>query len=465
MLASKLLSAAGGTETLWVDEVFSSWLYTGNGSTQTITNGIDLAGKGGLVITKNRSSGAGAGVHPFTWTDTIQGARNVLYSDRTDQTFVGSNYGAYSFLSSGFTLGNSIVDNRSGDPHLSLTFRKAAKFFDCGTYTGNGTTRSIGHALTSAPGFLIVKRTDATGGWIALHRTGFSSSWGFRRLDTTDTFLDVNSYPTYFGNGTSFVAPTATEFTVNVNADLNASGGTYVWYAFAHDTSTDGIIQCGSFTTDGSGNATVNLGWEPQFVLSKRSSLAGTNWQMVDSMRGFTVSSPDPTLEPNTSRAEQADNWATITSTGFEGPFASNSQTYIYLAIRRPNKPPTSGTQVYNAIARTGTGAAATVTGVGFAPDLGITSRRNGTGIYPVFIDRLRGTSTVLGGMSMTGDETSNNGYLTAGEFLFNMDGFALGSGSGTYGYFNYNTYPTSTTSSAAPPVCLMWWLIRVTTH
>ena len=42
MLATKLLSAmAGGEETLYVDDVFSAYTYIGNGSTQTITNGID----------------------------------------------------------------------------------------------------------------------------------------------------------------------------------------------------------------------------------------------------------------------------------------------------------------------------------------------------------------------------------------------------------------------------------------
>lgn len=56
---------------------------------------------------------------------------------------------------------------------------------------------------------------------------------------------------------------------------------------------------------------------------------------------------------------------------------AGNGYTYIYMAIRRPNKPPTLGTQVYNAIARTGTGAAATVNGVGFAPDLVIPQARS----------------------------------------------------------------------------------------
>jgi hypothetical protein len=58
MLSTKLKEAAGNSAdaTLYVDDVFSTWLYTGNGSTQTITNGIDLAGKGGLVWFKDRTN-------------------------------------------------------------------------------------------------------------------------------------------------------------------------------------------------------------------------------------------------------------------------------------------------------------------------------------------------------------------------------------------------------------------------
>jgi hypothetical protein len=40
----------------YVDDVFSAYTYTGNGSTQTINNGIDLAGKGGLVWVKGRNT-------------------------------------------------------------------------------------------------------------------------------------------------------------------------------------------------------------------------------------------------------------------------------------------------------------------------------------------------------------------------------------------------------------------------
>jgi hypothetical protein len=50
-----LWPTAGNQKPL-IEDVFSTYLYTGNGSTQTITNGIDLAGEGGLVWSKARKS-------------------------------------------------------------------------------------------------------------------------------------------------------------------------------------------------------------------------------------------------------------------------------------------------------------------------------------------------------------------------------------------------------------------------
>jgi hypothetical protein len=53
----KLLQAAAGNaggDNLYVEDVFSTYLYEGNSSTQTITNGIDLDGEGGLVWLKIR---------------------------------------------------------------------------------------------------------------------------------------------------------------------------------------------------------------------------------------------------------------------------------------------------------------------------------------------------------------------------------------------------------------------------
>ena len=55
-VGTKLLQAAAGNagEAVYVDDVFSCFLYEGNATSRSIVNGIDLADKGGLVWTKNR---------------------------------------------------------------------------------------------------------------------------------------------------------------------------------------------------------------------------------------------------------------------------------------------------------------------------------------------------------------------------------------------------------------------------
>jgi hypothetical protein len=81
--------AAGGG--ILVQEVFSTTLYTGNGSTQTITNGIDLDGEGGLVWTKKRSS-ASQGDNMLRLIDTVDGAIKDANVSKLN-TAAAANYG------------------------------------------------------------------------------------------------------------------------------------------------------------------------------------------------------------------------------------------------------------------------------------------------------------------------------------------------------------------------------------
>ena len=392
MLSTKLKEAAGNSAdaTLYVNDVFSTYLYTGNDSTQTITNGIDLAGKGGMVWFKTRNQST---LHVAF--DTNRGVNNYIFPNSTDAQNI---YGAYndlltSFNSNGFSLGADGLGgiNGTGDTQVSWTFRKAAKFFDVVTYTGTGSAQNISHALGSIPGCIIFKRTSSSSNWTVYHRSVGNGS--NLLLNTTDV-PSVNS--TVFNN----TSPTSTVFTVGTSALTNASGSTYVAYLFAHDTDATGIIQCGSYTGNGSATGpVVTLGWEPQYLMIKNASGTG-NWQVIDSMRGMPVGYADATLQANLANAESSVEYLSPTATGFQITSTStevntNGSLYIYMAIRMPNKPPTTGTQVYNAIARTGTGAAATVTGVGFAPDLVLVDRRT-TSSGTVVADRLRGTPANL---------------------------------------------------------------------
>jgi len=56
------------------------------------------------------------------------------------------------FNSNGFSLGNNSSTNNTSDTFVSWTFRKAPKFFDVVSYTGDGTSnRQIPHNLGVDP--------------------------------------------------------------------------------------------------------------------------------------------------------------------------------------------------------------------------------------------------------------------------------------------------------------------------
>ena len=423
---------AGGGIPNFIEDVFSTYLYTGNSSTQTITNNIDLSTKGGLVWLKARSA-ANHGL-----VDTVRGFRSYLSSDSTAAAYTNVlGYDVTAFNANGFSLGPSqaVSTNTSGITYASWTFRKQPKFFTQGTFTGDGTTNKvITHDLNATTGFIIVKRTDDTGNWQCWHRTFTNKQTIF--LNTTGA---VQTYAT-----ADDITVTNTSFTVGTNQLFgNGSGFVYVYYVFAHDAGgfglagTDNVISCGSVVN--TGNPQVTLGYEPQWVLFK-SATSTSSWYIVDNMRGLAVGQDQAVLLPNSSVAEVTNsNYININATGF----TTNSslivgETLIYIAIRRgPMKVPTVGTSVYNAIARTGTGAAATVTGVGFAPDLMIVGNRTGvSGVTGHTADRLRGKFTALrtnAGVVEISDSSLTTGFL--------MDGVSLGDDSYDYGLNKVMTY------------------------
>ena len=77
-----MMGAAGAGEKTYVDDVFSTFLYegsrntNGSGSSDTINNGIDLAGEGGMIWLKGRTS------QPYDYAhgifDTVRGKTKNL---------------------------------------------------------------------------------------------------------------------------------------------------------------------------------------------------------------------------------------------------------------------------------------------------------------------------------------------------------------------------------------------------
>tara|TARA_B100001093_G_scaffold43590_1_gene36948 strand:+ start:3166 stop:5133 length:1968 start_codon:yes stop_codon:yes gene_type:complete len=387
--------AAGGAGPN-VENLFQTHLYTGNNSTQTITNNIDFSTEGGMLWIKARNDGGG----PQTLMDTARGANSSLRANTTGAAnTTTSSQDLASFNNNGFSLAQGWAENLNynNQPYVSHSFRKCPKFFTCLTYTGNGsgTDRTISHDLGSVPGCVIVKRVNGSGDWYVYHRglnnSGAAPEDQFLLLQGTDQ--GYNS--PYAWNDT---APTATDFTVRTVIS-NVSGATYVAYLWAHNdgdaefgnTGNQDIIKCGNFVTDGGGIADVDLGFEPQWIISKKINEA-SDWEMFDVLRGWTNNTTDGMdymLRANTSGSEYSgfDNRGHPTATGFRWQYTS-SDTYIYIAIRRPMAVPTSGTEVFDIdLANPGS---TTIT-TSFPVDFSLTAKRTGSAGNFGAIDRLRG--------------------------------------------------------------------------
>ena len=406
------------------------------GSSQTIVNNIDLSTKGGMTWIKARTQPAFPSNN--TLFDTVRGAGKYLISDASSAE---ANYptSLSSFNSNGFSLGADPTGtvNYSGNTYASWTFREQPKFFDIVTYTGNGVAgRQIAHSLGSAPGAIIVKGTSTANAWTVYHRSLNNASGGSLYLNSTSAQdLDPTNW-----NSTN---PTSSVFTLGSGA-TNTNGVTYVAYLFAHDaggfgaTGTDNVISCGSWTNDASGNATINLGYEPQYVMFKRTDNVGA-WNIIDTMRSFTVGGNDNLLFANTSGAELTTyDYGSPTATGFDVAGIGPSASFIYIAIRRgPMRTPTTGTSVFAPVARTGTGTTALVT-TNFVTDLSITQGRT-IGTEPSWINRLTGINALFS--STTGAE-STTAYGTNINPWDVMNGVELSTGpnfnGNTYGYANW---------------------------
>jgi hypothetical protein len=416
----------------YIEEVFSTYLYTGNGATQTITNGIDLSGKGGMVWGKSRSN-----AYDNFLADSVRGSSKLLYSNNTYAQQTDANVFS-SFNSNGFSLGigGAVSSNTNGATYVSWTFRKQPKFFDVVTYTGNGTAgRTIAHNLGSVPGCMIVKSTSDVVAWQVYHRS--TGATDFLVLNTTAaTQPSISPW-----NNT---APTSSVFTVGDGFGVNNNGSTYVAYLFAHDaggfglTGSDNVISCGAVTYDSTNGNTINLGYEAQFVILK-SATAVTQWYMQDIMRGM-ASGPDSgaRLFPNLSNAEDSGFIVGPTATGFniKPSFFSNGNNVIYIAIRRgPMKTPTIGTSVFKPTAYAGSEPTPQYFATGFTGDMNWYKYRDldiGTSVWGRLTGGAYGlvTSSNGGQVDISGDSGSQ---ILAAQFQRN-NGFSVGTGAANAG-------------------------------
>ena len=314
---------------------FNTLLYTGNGSTQSIT-GVGFRPDTSWI--KGRTN-----VYQHQIYDVVRGATEKILPSTNDAETTDANALA-SFDSDGFSLGSNVgvnqnainyvawnwkTDNTSGSSNTDGTITSTVSAnttsgFSIVSYTGNATAgATVGHGLSQAPEMLIVKQRDAVKHWSVLADS-----------DPTD-YLILNSDNAtaddiLFWNDT---APSASVFTLGSVDWVNNNTSTYIAYCFH---SVEGYSKVGSYTGNGiADGAFVYTGFRPAWVMIKRSSSA-ENWVIMDNKRN-TYNWVGARLYPDLNNAEGSSETIDFVSNGFKmrstNSITNAASTYIYLAF------------------------------------------------------------------------------------------------------------------------------------
>ena len=321
--------------------VMDATLYTGNGSTQTVTNAAGF--KPDWVWLKERSSTSSNNVY-----DSIRGTTKYLLTNATDAEGTDAT-SLTAFNSNGFSLGGAGFTNENAQTYVAWQWQagqgtnttntagtvtstvsvNTTAGFSIVLYTGNGGAMTMGHGLGVAPKLIILKDRDIGRPWPVYH--GSLATNQYLILNTTAAAATSTSY----WNNT---APTSTVFSVNgLEGNVGANGEKYVAYCWAEIA---GFSKFTSYTGNGSTDGPfVYCGFRPKYVMYKDTANGSTNWEVVDSARNTT--NPEFTrLFPNQSNAD--DNGVNpvmdFTANGFKirtSAFGANNNgnTHIVMAF------------------------------------------------------------------------------------------------------------------------------------
>jgi hypothetical protein len=325
-------------------EYFDTKLWTGNGSTQSIT-GLEFSPD--LVWIKMRSAAAGHRLY-----DAVRGATKFLVPQGTDAEATQS-AGLTSFDSAGFSLGSNFDHNNSSSTFVgwawdagsstasntdgSITASVRANQtagFSIVAYSGSGGTSTVGHGLNVKPSLVIIKsRSGSSHFWIVGHSALSSNEVLYLNTDIAAEDITSENH-----GGVDLVNSTSSTVKLlagQQSADsVNRSGENFIAYCFAP---VAGYSAFGSYEGNGSTDGPfVHLGFKPSWIIIKNSS-ATENWYILDTTRDESNVSGTQ-LKANTSDAEDSFSLLDLLSNGFKirnsnASYNTNGSTYVWGAF------------------------------------------------------------------------------------------------------------------------------------
>ena len=196
--------------------------YDGTGANATHSHNLNAVPE--LIITKSRSQ---AGEHWWVYSSaTGAGKALKLNSTGAEDSWTGF-WNNTAPTSSVFSTTGYDGNNGSGKTYIAYLFATLPGISKVGSYTGTGNAINVDCGFTSGARFIMIKRTDNTGGWYV-----WDTAQGV--VSGNDPYILLNDTSAQVTN-TDYVDPLNAGFTVTSSAPaaLNTSGGTYIFLAIA----------------------------------------------------------------------------------------------------------------------------------------------------------------------------------------------------------------------------------------
>ena len=209
------------TSTVRANPTYGQSIVSYNGTEANATVGHGLSSAPEMIITKSRGHTSDWGVYHAS-----MGANKVMYLHSTSpadtDTTVWQNTTP---TSSVFSIGNTSYANADYD-YIAYCFHSVTGYSKFGSYTGNGS--STGPSVTTGfkPAFVMIKITSDAGGWEIWDSTRNPNNPLTNTLQANLSNAELTSSRDIDFTNTGFQIK-------NTTSNSNASGGTYIYMAFA----------------------------------------------------------------------------------------------------------------------------------------------------------------------------------------------------------------------------------------
>ena len=234
------------------DSGFSIVKYAGSGATGSFGHGLGMAPSMVIIKCLNAASDW------YVWHKDGNPSRNLRLNTDVGELETGNRI--YDVSDTTVTLTGGIAAlNQLGYSYVAYVWAEVPGASSIGSYTGNGSTTGPIIDCGFKPAYIMIKRTDAAGHWM-LYDTK-------RDPDNPNTYTlwanlanaenPNNAYIDFLANGFQ---------PVNASPETNASGGTYIYMAFAEHDVPDITFSSDKSSVDYSAQESATLSWDVSFA-------------------------------------------------------------------------------------------------------------------------------------------------------------------------------------------------------